>query len=278
MIRRQLFYIASVGRCALAVTAMLAWAGATLGGAAGSVLPHFAAYTLRLENASRPGPVTAASGRIEFEWSDVCDGWAIAQRARITVTNIDGHGMDFGWTVNFWESKDGLRFRFFVRHLRSGGESFKVRGEARLDGSDAGGFATFATPEERTLPLPRGTMFPVSHSLALIAAAEHGELPLWRTVFDGSGEDGLFGVNAALARAFKPSEEAAIDSALLEGLNSWRLQVAYFALDSPAAEPEQEQTVRLFSNGVVDELVLDFGDFALRGVINDLKGLPPPDC
>jgi hypothetical protein len=246
--------------------------------AAAGLLPHFAAYTLHLDKGSGRGQVTAATGRIEFEWSDVCDGWAIAQRARISVSDLEGHLTHFGWTVNSWESKDGLRYRFFIRHLRGGTGDTEVRGEARLEGVEAGGIATFSSPEERTLPLPKGTMFPTRHSFALIDAAQGGELPLWRVVFDGSGDDGLFGVNAALARALRPGAEAAIDSPLLEGLQSWRMQLAYFALDPGSAEPEQEQSVRVFSNGVVDELVLDFGDFAVRGVIEELEPLPKPGC
>jgi len=52
--------------------------------------------------------VTSARGKLDFEWSDVCDGWAIRQRTRIFVTHADGSEVDFGWSLNTWESKDGL--------------------------------------------------------------------------------------------------------------------------------------------------------------------------
>ncbi|MGF1608203.1 MAG: EipB family protein [Kiloniellales bacterium] len=249
-------------------------------GAADKLEPHRAIYGLSLARSEpRGAAVTNARGKLEFEWSDVCDGWSIRQRTRIIVTHGDGGEIDFGWTLTAWESKDGLAFRFFIRRLFSGGEEETIRGVARLDGPGLGGTATYSEPEAKTVTLPKGTVFPSQHNFQVIDAAEAGELPLWRTVFDGSGDsNGLYGVNVALAAAVPPGAELSLDVPLVQDVPSWRLVVAYFDPEDETAPPSFEQQLRLFANGVVDELVLDYGEFTLDAELADLQPLPPPDC
>src|SRR3546814_11700640 len=89
-----------------------------------------------------------AAGRFEFEWSDVCDGWAVNQRFRIAMLYEDGLSVSFGWSLSSWESKDGRRSRFFVRRLDGSGQAETVRGEAELD-ADASGTAAIRSEERR---------------------------------------------------------------------------------------------------------------------------------
>ena len=246
---------------------------------AATILPHRAIYALTLaKEQAEFGGLIDARGKLEFEWADVCDGWSVRQRAQIIVTHKDDSEIAFGWSINSWESKDGLSYRFFIRRLLADGEDLEVRGSAQIDGEGGAGEVHYTTPEERQEALPRGTIFPTQHSIEVIEAVESGTVPLWRVVFDGSGDEGLYGINVALARDLPPGLDASIDSPLLRGLPSWRVGVAYFGMESEAAEPEFEQDMRLFSNGVVDELLLDYGDFTLDGALADLVELPAPDC
>src|SRR3546814_5943716 len=96
-----------------------------------------------------------AAGRFEFEWSDVCDGWAVNQRFRIALLYEDGLSVSFGWSLSSWESKDGRRYRFFVRRFDGSGQAETVRGEAELD-ADGSGTAVFHGPERREVALPAG--------------------------------------------------------------------------------------------------------------------------
>ena len=69
-----------------------------------------------------------------------------------------------------------------------------------------------------------------------------------------------------------------VSSPLLDGAASWQVSIAYFGMAEEATEPEYEQEMRLFDNGVVDELLLDYGDFTLDATLADLKESPAPDC
>ena len=104
-------------------------------------------------------------------------------------------------------------------------------------------------------------------------------MPLWRTVFDGSGEIGLFGVSAALVEALAPEASVSEGLEAIKDQPSWRLRLAFFDLGGPeAAEPQQEQALRIYANGVVDELVLDFPEFSVRAVLEELEPLDAPAC
>ncbi len=49
-------------------------------------------------------------------------------------------------------------------------------------------------------------------------------------------------------------------------------------MDSAYVSPTREQGFRVFANGVVDELVIDYGDFTINAVLEDLKPLPESGC
>lgn len=246
---------------------------------AATFTPHRAVYELSLGKSRANGSISRAKGKLEFEWADVCTGWTVSQRTLVQLISNEGQVIDFGWTLNALEAKDGTYYRFFIRRLNTGVVADNQRGEARLKASGEGGTATYTEPEAKKVKLPKGTMFPTAHSLLLMDAAEKGEFPLWRQVFDGSGEDGgLYGISTAFTGVLPPVEKGQLVSPMLEGQKSWRLQLAYFGADESVAIPEHEQIFRIYANGVVDEMLLDYGDFTLRADLQTLEALPAPEC
>jgi hypothetical protein len=239
---------------------------------------HRAVYDLSLAKSRNNGAMTRAEGKLEFEWANACTGWTVSQRTRVRMATSGGQPFEFGWSLNALESLDGRTYRFFIRRINPDGSDEAVRGEARFPAPGARGVAVFNKPESRKLPLAKGTLFPTAHSLELMDAAASGGLPLWRTVFDGSGDDGLFGVNAALTETLTADAPKSFESALLRDQASWRLRLAYFGMDETVSEPEHEQALRLYANGIVDEMLLDYGDFVLRADLTLLEALPPLDC
>ncbi len=263
---RSLF--ASVGFAALTLLPVAAAAATPM------VAPHRAIYDLALAKTSDGGQVSQAHGKLEFEWADACTSWTMSQRTHVRLVATEGQVIEFGWTLSALEAKDGSQYRFFIRRLNTGQPPEDVRGAAQLAGPGLGGSATFQEPEGKAMVLPKGTMFPTAHSLLLIAAAERGDATLGRVVFDGSGEEGVFFVNAAVSEAIPAGEKVALDSPLLRDQKSWRMNLAYFSMDETVTEPEHEQAFRLYANGVVDDLILDYGDFALRATLESLEAIP----
>jgi len=257
--------------------AVLSAAGGELW-AAVTIAPHRAIYALELNQARSDSQVTQANGRLEYEWDDVCDGWTVRQRTLLTLVNRRGQPIHSNWAINSWESKDGLKYRFFIRRFHAGGAVESVRGHAELDGPGLGGRAVYQDPEERVVVLPEGTVFPTYYSLEMMALAEQDGLPLWRVMFDGFGDEDLLGVSAAMVSAQAAGESASVESAMIADLPSWRVRLAFFPLDRRTPEPDREQGFRVFSNGIFDEMVIDYGDFSIDADLESLTSLPEVSC
>lgn len=246
--------------------------------AAVTIAPHRAVYALDLGQARSDSNVTQAEGRLEYEWDDVCDGWTVRQRTLLTMMHRSGQSIQSNWAINSWESKDGLRYRFFVRRFNAAGTVESVRGHAELDGPGLGGQAVFYDPVERVVTLPKGTLFPTNYSLEMMALAEQDRLPVWRIMFDGFGDEDLLGVSAAMVSKLAAGEAASLESAMLSDQPSWRVRLAFFPLERRSPEPDREQGFRVFANGVVDELVIDYGDFSIDADLEALSSLPEASC
>ena len=77
-------------------------------------------------------------------------------------------------------------------------------------------------------------------------------------------------------RAWGPKPGAADRSPLLSAVPSNRVHLAFFKHNDGSTEPEHEQQLRLHMNGIVESIVLDFGDFNVEGKLKELKALKPP--
>lgn len=259
-------------------TAVLLATGLLAGGApaAAELLAHRAAYDVTLA-AARARSVTGVNGRMEFVWKDVCDGWTIEYRARLSVAFAERGVRDMSWRYSAWESDDGRRFRYFLRRFSNGEETELLRGDAHLTPGQ-GGEAHQRAPEERRIDLPKDTLLPKAHTEAVLDAARAGEQFLFRHVFDGTGDGGgLFAVNAVVLdeTTGKPPAPA---TSLLRDVPSWRVQLAFYRPADSNGAPESEQTIRLFANGVVSDLKIDYGDFTIDGELSKIERLAPPDC
>lgn len=241
------------------------------------VQPHRGVYNLELSGSRSNSTVVHARGVLEYEWADACDGWTVSQRAKIEVGHNDGRVYDFGWSYSAWEAKDGETYRFFIRRLFGGVPEEELKGKAKVS-SGKGGAAEFEAPEPREVPLPAGTLFPSRHTIQVLEALQSDDMPLWREVFDGSGEEGIYGVSAAEVQELAPGDARGFESALLADQTSWFVQLAFFGTDESESLPEQEQGMRLYANGVADQMTFDYGDFSVSARLKELEALPDSGC
>ena len=157
---------------AVALAAALALlAGPASAADAALLAAHKAQYRLTLDS-SRRGDVAAAGGSMAYEITDACDGWATRQRLQMTITNRDGQDIEMVSDYATWESKDGLQLRFRMRQTTDTAVSEVVEGTATLEAAGAPGTVFYTVPETKQAALPAGTVFPMMHTAAIIAA--HG--------------------------------------------------------------------------------------------------------
>lgn len=247
-------------------------------GAAGAdILPHRALYELSMLK-NRDASLIALDGNMAFEWQDSCDGWSINQRSIMGFYYDGGESTELNWSLVSWEAKDGLSYRFIVRQLSDGQQTDEFRGDATLRPDGSGGTATYSAPDRHTVALPAGGLFPTAHSLEIIERAAANKPMLWAQVFDGSDAEGLFGVHVVVTPLSVEARKQADQQPALKGVPGWHISTAFYAPSGQAAEPEHEQQLDLFANGVVDRLVLDYGDFTVLGTLKRLEPLPVPRC
>nr|MDP9128240.1 cell envelope integrity EipB family protein [Pseudomonadota bacterium] len=157
-------------------------------GAKIAIVPHRAIYDMTLSSVRNGSNITGVSGRMLFEWGDVCNGWAVQQHLRLHFTYSEGDESDVTSTELTWESKDGKRYNFNIRRVSDGKETERYVGKAVM--KDDGGLVTYSVPAKKTVTLPAGTVFPSSHTKMILQNADAGERLFTRRVFDGSDEVG----------------------------------------------------------------------------------------
>lgn len=253
--------------------------GLVIAGSAGAaeIAPHRALYTITLSRASSDAGVTGASGTMAYQWGEACDGWTVEQRYRLKMGYSESPDVSIASNFVTWEARDGLRYRFQQKETRSGGEDEEAGGEAKLDGPDKGGTVDFANPSGKSVKLPPGVLFPSLHTITLIGKAEAGENFMSKQVFDGATADAAVLVSAVIGAKVEPDADAAKDSPLLNR-PGWRVRLAFFPADPKAEKPDYELSMVLLDNGVSRDMVIDYGDYAIRAKLEDIEALPKPGC
>jgi hypothetical protein len=231
---------------------------------------HRAIYNLTLAS-SRGGEITAARGTMGYEVIDACDGWAVRQRLSMTLTNTEGQDVQMVSDYATWESKDGLKFRFHMKQTTDTAVTSQTDGDAKLERTGGPGEAHYTVPGDTTKPLPPGTLFPMAHTSAILAAAEAGKkfiaLPLFDGTDDSGGEDSF-----VVALDWKKPE--ANKYPLLSNLPSTRVRLAFFDHAAKGEVPTYQVGMRYWANGVADNLQMDFGDFVMDAKMAELTPLP----
>lgn len=243
--------------------------------AAAALEPHVAAYRLSL--AGTPGmanPFSEVRGGLVIEWRLACDGWLSRQRLAFVGTLQEGGNLGHDVRFSSWEALDGSRMRYSYRSYGDDELQEEFRGEAVLEPPE-GGVASFTTPSERRIELPAGTIFPTLHIQEVLNEALAGARFVSHEVFDGAGFDSLTQITSVIGqpRLVEPLADQAVDDG-----RAWPVSMAYYELQAPSDTPKFEASFLLGENGVLHDVVLDYGEFELRGTLERLELLERPDC
>jgi hypothetical protein len=231
---------------------------------------HRAVYQLTLDT-SRDTDVQAASGTMGYEVTDVCDGWAVRQRLELDLTNQDGQNIHMVSDYATWEATNGLAFRFHMKQTTDTAVTSQTDGDAKVDGAGAAGEVRYTTPKQETMTLPAGTLFPMAHTAAILAAAEAGKKFLSLPLFDGTDDHGAQDSFVTMLGWDKPMP---VQWPGLSQLPSTYVHVSFFDRTASAQTPTYEVGMRYWANGVADDLQMNFGNFTVRGKLSDFKPQP----
>ena len=259
---------------------------------AATIVPHRASYELSLKD--NEGDIADAEGRIAFSVEEKdCEAYALDYRFVARFQQDQEMIVTDQWTKST-ESTDGQRLLFETRTFVDTQPQSETQGTAATrDGQTT---IALSLPEEKRIDIP-AAMFPMAHTIALIAKAKAGQRIVEEPIFDGDSDAEKKLTSTAIiapvaARAGTGTGESdtgkensdkdattASPEAKLEGLKSWRVSESFYNTDSDAdGQPVFQTAYTLYENGVSDDLVLTFDGYSLAGGLASLDLLDRPDC
>ena len=241
---------------------------------AGGLTGQDALYDLTLSKV-RTHDVTGAAGQMRFLVVDGCTGWGTTQHMTLLIRNADGSLNKTVTDYITWESKDGKTFTFTLREKDNDGKlTVDDAGAATHAGKAGAGTIVYSTPADTTLAMPAGTLFPMAHTQALIDAGRAEKKFISVPLFDGTSSDGAQHTFVAILgqHAAQPSDFAA-----LKGLPSTDVDIAFYERKNDDETPDFRSQMRYYDNGVAANIILDFGDFIMKGSLKSLS-VPSNSC
>jgi len=242
--------------------------------------PHRAVYELTLSRSGGVGGVANARGRIAFEFTgSACDGYVQNFRQITELNPAEGDSKVSDMRSATFESGDARQFRFKIETKTDNARSEDVDGRAQKS-TQTQLAIDVAKPRPAHRDVPETVLFPTEHVRHLIAAAAAGEQIVETKVFDGSGDgQKVFDSMAVIGKArTEPSTEKGAQSAALKALRRWPVTLSYFDFGKKDHSPAYVLGFDLYENGVSGALVLDYGDFALKGEMTELTLSPAQNC
>jgi hypothetical protein len=248
------------------------------------IAPHRAVYEISLARTEEGSGVTAAAGRMVFEVTgSACHGYNMKQRMVVNIGDEEGNNGLLDFRITTFESGDGGLYSFDSRTTLNDEVVEAVKGEARRLGS--GGVEVKLTePSEKTVQLDGDTLFPSQHLQTILDAARADRKFVSADIYEGAGTgEETDAASAAIGKALQSGPQGPLRG----GVRHWPISVGYF--DTPDREdgvganfgeqtPSYQLQFTLYENGVTNDLVMDYGKYALAGSLETIEPLEDPDC
>ena len=254
-------------------------------GNAGELAPHRAVYEMTLDTSRPAKGVSGVRGRMVFEFAGSgCDGYTMNMRLVTRVEAQTGRASMTDLRSSTWEQGAGKQYRFNSSNYQGEKLEETTSGDAERSDNDGHVVVHVRAPKAKDIKVDGPVLFPTQHSLELLRAARSGKHLLQARVYDGSSNgDKVYATTAFIGKKLQPgaklpAKRIANDEAL-EKLESWLVSISYFDTEEEVTEtPVYQLNFRLYTNGVSRELLIDYGDFAIKGVLSSLEFMSPPEC
>ncbi len=258
---------------ATAVSAPAAAQGAAL------LAPHRAVYDLELKDASERSGISGMYGRMVYEFNgSPCEGYTVSFRFVTKVQTEDESRLTDLQTTTYEDLKNGS-FRFLTRSFTDEQLDKEVRGLAHDD--KQGVRVELTAPDKKDVDLA-ASRFPTEHMLDVLDHARRGDAFFESRIFDGSdsGDKTLLTTTMVGKRTKPKGDEADVAKAgALADAEYWPVTIAYYN-DEKAGDglPIYRMSFKLYDNGIIRDLTMDYGDFVLSGKLADLEVFKLAEC
>ncbi|MER2534577.1 MAG: cell envelope integrity EipB family protein [Rhizobiaceae bacterium] len=240
------------------------------------LLQHRAVYDLRLDSASPKSGISSISGRMVYEFrGTACEGYTTRFRYVTRSAARETSQLTDQQTTTF-EDGDAKTFSFSTKSYTDQTLDKELRGEASRDGGTLK--VQIDKPATNRLELD-AAQFPTQHLVDLIDRVGKGETFYETTIFDGSEDaDKVMTTTVVVGKkeALKAADPEAKPLAVLPAQSFWPVDIAYYSEADEGGEqlPEYRISFKLYENGLTRDLVMDYGEFVVKGTLVDLAVFP----
>lgn len=242
--------------------------------------PHRAVYDLVLDRASDRSGITGLSGRMVYEFNgSPCEGYTVKFRFVTRIETRDVSRLTDQQTTTF-EDGTGKSFNFVTKSFVDQQPDREVKGSATIEPS--GVRVDLDKPDKSTLELGR-TQFPTQHLIEMIDKASKGETFYETNLFDGSEDADRVMTTTVIIGKEETTGQGDPELPVMNKLAPdpyWPVDIAYFDLskagNSGEEVPEYHISFKLHENGVTRDLLMDYGDFSMKGKLVNLSLFAAP--
>lgn len=250
-------------------------------------VPHRAVYDITLGRAAPGSGVNEMTGRLVYELKGGgCEDYAQSMRFVTQSSSSDGTQQINDMRTSSSEEIAGRRLSFRSAQYHDDQAGDVTEGQAGR--RDAGEVAIeISKPEKKALSLPATTYFPIQHSIAMLQGAMAGKVRFEADVYDGSEKGDKVSATVTVIGKGRVADAAVLPASVanadrLKSLRYWPISTGYYEkgkeLDKKDALPNYEMAANFYENGVSTRLVMDYGDFSLKGELKELTFLDAPAC
>lgn len=268
------------------------WASLALPGAAAAanavsmpeLLPHHVTYKLRLDSSRPSSQVEHMAGEIDYRITgNSCSGYATKTRQSSEISAGDGVNRQ-EIESSAWEDGNSRSYRF--SSISTGSDIPRKEIEAKVARDDAGGLQVNVTrPDVRSFDLGGKVFLPTEHMRRTLAAGLAGESHFAAKVYDGASDPSkVYDTLAVIGEARQAAPASGTTTPAIRGLTEMAAQalegqsfrpvvISYFDSGEQDGPPAYVMSFSLYENGVLGDLRIDYGRFALVGAMSRFEPL-----
>ncbi len=247
------------------------------------MVPHRAVYDMALGEKRSGSTVTDVQGRMVFEITgSACEGYTQNMRFVTRMSNSEGQPSVSDLRSTTYEDGAATSFRFTTVQLRDEKNGEEAVGEASRPDRSAEMTVDLTRPEKRAVKLGPNVYLPVQHSIALVEAGRTGQTRLKADLYDGSEQgDKVYEttstIGAEVAAGGNKKLPVVKNAEALDTMSAWPVSISYYEKSSAKqdAAPAYELGFLFYENGVSRKLVIDYGDFSIKGDLKEITFLDP---
>jgi len=250
-----------------------------------ALVPHRAIYDLSLGTTRSNSQLAGVRGRILYDFGgSACQGYSLEFRQVSELDTGEGKVSTSDLRSTTWEGADAKSFKFTSQNFVDENLIDSVDGRANREPTKTA--VALEKPQQKSLSLAAGVVFPTEHMVRVIKAARAGQSVLNFPVYDGSETgDKVFDTLTVIGREIGPGErnhdDAAAADPKLASVPRWPVTVSYFERGKKDTNSEQLPayaiSFELYANGISRALALDYNNFVINGKLSslDIKDADP---